>query len=167
MHALRTAIDRAVTLVGVAFIGAIGFADDWTVGPIVVALGALLPALPTFVIAAGAYGLVQYGTCEWMQRRWGDWIGKRGRRIEAQLERWRRGRILRHPARWITRDSIFLFVLASVIFAPVIVVAIARISSDRPISRRRMLLSCAIYGVWFAALYTAIGYGIGIEVRSF
>jgi hypothetical protein len=29
-----------------------------------------------------------------------------------------------------------------------------------------VILSSAIYGVWFAALYTSIGYGVGEGVRS-
>jgi hypothetical protein len=48
----------------------------------------------------------------------------------------------------------------------VVVVAVAQLASDEPLPHRRVMLSSATYGVWFAALYTAIGYGVGEGVRS-
>jgi hypothetical protein len=167
MERVRSAIRRLVTVAGVAFVGSIGFADDWTVGPIVIGLGAVLPAVPTFAISAVAYGLVQYGASRWMLRGWNDWLQRgHGRRIEQHLEKWRRGRIMRYPVRWITHGSPFWYGLASVIFAPVVVVAVAQLASEEPVPDRRVVLSSVIYGIWFAGLYTAIGYGIGTGVRS-
>jgi hypothetical protein len=48
----------------------------------------------------------------------------------------------------------------------VVVVAVAQLASDEPLPHRRVMLSSATYGVWFAALYTAIGYGVGEGVMS-
>lgn len=167
MDAVRSVISRLQTLAGTAFVGVMAFADDWTVGPIVIALGAELPAVPTFAITAGVYGIVQYATCQWMLRRWNDWLEHdHGQRIEQRLEKWRSSRFLHHPVRWITHGSPFWYALASVIFAPVVVVAVAQLASERPIPQRRVVVSSAIYALWFAALYTAIGLGIATGIHS-
>lgn len=163
---VRSALRRVETVAVGAFVAMIGFTDDFTVGPIVIALAAVLPALLTFAITAGVYSLVQYGACRWLLRRWDEWIHGSGHRLERQLEKWRKGRILKYPVRWITHGSIFWFGLASVIFASVVVIAVAQLSSDEPVPHRRVILSSAIYGVWFAGLYTAVGYGVGEGVRS-
>lgn len=166
MTPVRREARRALNIAVGAFVAIIGFADDWTIGPIVVALGAVLPALLTFAVTAVAYSLVQYSACRWLLRRWSEWMDGSGQRLERRLERWRNGRILRYPVRWITHGSVFWFGLASVIFASVVVVAVAQVSNDEPIPRRRVVLSSVVYGVWFAALYTAAGYGIGRGVRD-
>jgi hypothetical protein len=149
-----------------AFVTMIGFFDDAVVGPIVIALAAVLPALLTFAITAGVYSLVQYASCRWLLRRWDEWIHGNGQRLEQRVEKWRNGRILKYPFNWITHGSTFWFGLASVIFASVVVVAVSQLASDKPVPHRRVILSSAIYGVWFAALYTSIGYGVGRGVRS-
>jgi hypothetical protein len=166
VSALRSGIRRVLAVATGAFVTMIGFFDDFTVGPIVIALAAVLPALLTFAITAGFYSLVQYAACRWLLRRWDAWISGNGRRLEGRLEKWRKGRILKYPVNWITHGSIFWFGLASVIFASVVVVAVAQLASDEPVPHRRVILSSAIYGIWFAALYTSIGYGVGEGTRS-
>jgi hypothetical protein len=166
VSALHSGIHRVLTVAIGAFVTMIAFFDDFTVGPIVIALAAVLPVLLTFAITAGVYSLVQYAACRWLLRRWEEWIHGNGQRLERRLEKWRNGRILKYPVNWITHGSIFWFGLASVIFASVVVVSVAQLASDEPVPHRRVILSSAIYGVWFAALYTSIGYGIGEGVRS-
>jgi hypothetical protein len=53
------------------------------------------------------------------------------------------------------------FARASVILGTVIVTAVVRLSTGQSVPRRRLIISSIVYGVWFAALYTAIGFGIG------
>jgi len=166
VSALQSGIHRVLTVAIGAFVTMIAFFDDFTVGPIVIALAAVLPALLTFAITAGVYSFVQYAACRWLLRRWEEWIHGNGQRLERRLEKWRNRRILKYPVNWITHGSIFWFGLASVIFASVVVVSVAQLASDEPVPHRRVVLSSAIYGVWFAALYTSIGYGIGEGVRS-
>lgn len=161
-RAIRALLTTAIA----TFVGAIAFVDDLVIGPIVIALAAWLPALVTFAVAAGAYSFVTLWACEWMLRRWESWIAGNGSRLERRFEKWRRGRLLKYPVRWIERGSTFWFALASVILGTVIVVAVARLSTGEPVPRRRVVVSAVVYGVWFAALYTAIGFGIGGGVRD-
>jgi hypothetical protein len=132
----------------------------------VIALAAFLPALVTFAVTAAVYGLVQYAACRWLLRRRDEWLEGHGHRLERRLEKWRNGRVLKYPVRWITHGGILWYALASVIFSSVVVIAVAQLASAEPLPRRRVILSSAIYGTWFAALYTAVGYGIGEGVRS-
>jgi hypothetical protein len=166
MSALRMGIKRVMTIAMGAFVTVIGFFDDPAIGPIVIALAAALPALLTFAITACVYSLVQYLSCRWLLRRWDEWIQGNGHRLKGRLEKWRSGRFLRYPVGWITNGSILWFGLASVIFASVVVVAVAQLASDKPVPHHRVVLASVIYAVWFAALYTSIGYGIGEGVRS-
>jgi len=141
---------------------ALGFFDDWTVGPIVIALAAVLPALATFAITAVVYGFVQYGASLWLVRGWDEWMkSDDGRRFAARLQKRRQGRITSRAVQWITHGSIWWFVVGSVILATVDVVAILQLTSAESVPRPRIMVSAAVYGTWCAALWTAAGYGIG------
>lgn len=157
MRTLRHLLTTAVA----TFVAAIAFVDDLVIGPIVIALAAWLPALLTFAVAAGAYSFLTLWACEWMLRRWEQWIAGHGSRLERRFEKWRQGRLLKYPVRWIERGSTVGFALASVILGTVIVTAVVRLSTGQSVPRRRLIISSIVYGVWFAALYTAIGFGIG------
>ena len=150
-----------------AIVTALGFFDDLTVGPIVIGLAAVLPALATFAVTAVVYSLVQNWASRWLIDHWDQWIsGDNGRRFEKRLEKWREGRVTRRAVEWVTSGSIWQYALASIILATVDVVAIWRISTKGEIPQRRVVLSAAVYGTWCAALWTAAGYGIGVGIRS-
>jgi hypothetical protein len=150
-----------------AIVTALGFFDDVTVGPIVIALAAYLPALATFAVTAVVYSLVQYWASLWLIHHWDEWIeGENGRRFEDRLQKWRQGRFTRRAVDGVTSASTGAFVIASIAFATVDVVAIWKLSTETPMPRRRVALSAVVYGTWCAALWTATGYGIGIGIRS-
>ena len=150
-----------------AIVTVIGFFDDSTIGPIVVALAAVLPALLTFAITAVVYSLVQYWASMWLSRHWAGWIQSgSGRRAEGRLEKWRQGRILGRVVRGVTSGSIWWYAVASLAFAAVDVVAIWNLSSDKPIPQRRIMIASIVYGTWCAVLWTSAGYGVGFGIRS-
>jgi len=150
-----------------AIVTVIGFFDDSTIGPIVVALAAVLPALLTFAITAVVYSFVQYWASVWLVRHWAQWIqGERGQRAEARLEKWRQGRVLGRVVKGVTSGSVWWYAVASLAFAAVDVVAIWNLSADKPISQRRVLVASVVYGTWCAVLWTSAGYGVGLGFRQ-
>jgi hypothetical protein len=145
----------------------IGFFDDSTIGPIVVALAALLPAVLTFAITAVVYSFVQFWASMWLVRHWSGWIRTdNGRRAEARLEKWRQGRFLGRVFRGVTNGSVFWYAVASLAFAAVDIVGIWNLSSEEPIPRRKVAVASAVYGTWCAVLWTGAGYGIGVGFGS-
>jgi hypothetical protein len=115
----------------------------------------------TFGLTAPVLTLVNIVCCNWLQRGWESWIHGHGARLEAKLERMRRGRLLRHPVGWIARESIVWFTIAAGLIGTVIVVAVTRLSGGREVGKRRIALASVAYSVGFAATYTGIGLGIG------
>jgi hypothetical protein len=161
---LKAALDA--TVAG-AIVTVLGFFDDVTIGPIVIGLSAVLPALATFVGTALVYSLVQYGASEWLVHHWDEWIhGENGRRFETRLQKWRQRRITQRAVESVTKGSILGYALASVVLAAVDVVAIWNLSSKEPLPQRNVTLSAAVYGTWCAALWTATGYGISVGINS-
>ena len=150
-----------------AIVTVLGFFDDVTIGPIVIGLSAVLPALATFVGTAVVYSLVQYGASEWLIHHWDEWIqGENGQKFEARLQKWRQGRITRRAAEDVTKGSLIGYVFASIVLAAVDVVAIWKLSSKEPLPQRNVALSAWVYGTWCAALWTATGYGISVGINS-
>src|SRR5262249_52613522 len=100
------------TLAG-AIVTVIGFFDDTFIGPVVVALAALLPAVLTFAITAVVYSLVQYWASVWLVGHWGMWVQTdSGKRAEARLEKWRQGRVLGRIVKGVTSGSVFWYAVA-------------------------------------------------------
>jgi hypothetical protein len=150
-----------------AITAALGYFDDLTVGPIVIALAAKLPAVPTFAITAVVYGFVQYWASIWLIRHWDEWIqGENGQRFEARLQKWRQGRVTQRLVAAVTGGSIFWYVIASLAFATVNIVGIWKLSTEEPMPRWRIVLSAVVYATWCAALWTAAGYGIRVGIDS-
>jgi hypothetical protein len=150
-----------------AIVTVLGFFDDVTIGPIVIGISAVLPALATFLGTAVVYSLVQYGASEWLIHHWDEWIqDEHGRRFVARLQKWRERRITRRAVEGVTRGSLIGYVLASVVLAAVDVVAIWNLSSTEPLPQRNVALSAGVYGTWCAALWTATGYGISVGISS-
>lgn len=153
--------------IAAAIVTVIGYFDDLTVGPIVIALAAKLSALLTFAVTAVVYGFVQYWASIWLIDHWDEWIqGERGKRFEARLEKWRQGRLTQRLVEGVTGGSIFWYVVASLAFATVNIVGIWKLSTDEPMPQRRIVLSAVVYATWCAALWTAAGYGIHVGISS-
>jgi hypothetical protein len=150
-----------------AIVTVLGFFDDVTIGPIVIGLSAVLPALATFVGTAVVYSFVQYGASEWLIHHWDAWIhGENGRRFEARLGKWRQSRLTRGAVEGVTKGSLLAYTFASIVLAAVDVVAIWNLSSKEPLPQRNVVLSAVVYGTWCAALWTATGYGISVGIKS-
>ncbi len=153
--------------VAAAIVTVIGYFDDVTIGPVVIALAAKLPASLTFAITAVVYSLVQYWASIWLIRNWNGWIhGENGRRFESRLQKWRQGRFTRRLVEGVTGGSIFWYVVASLLLATVDIVAIWSLSAEEPIPTRRLVFSAIVYGTWCAALWTAAGYGIHVGIDA-
>jgi hypothetical protein len=162
---------RALTRVANGAIGALvgiyAFLDDLLLGPVLVAMTVWVPWYFEFAIAAGALTFVNILCCNWLQRSWDDWIRGYGAKLEARLEKLRRGRLLRYPLGWITRDSVVLITIAAGLIGTVIVVAVIRLAGSKPIGQRRILFASIAYSVGFAATYTGVGVAIRQLVRIF
>jgi hypothetical protein len=156
----------AGTVIG-AGVGVYAFLDDLFLGPILVGVTVWLPWYLTFGVAAAVLTSVNIACCAWMQRSWESWIHGHGARLEARLEKLRRVRVLKHPLRWITRDSDVWLTIAAGLIGTVIVVAVARLAGSKPVGPRRVVFASVAYSVGFAATYTGVGVGIGDLVRVF
>ncbi len=88
-----------------ALVAVYAFLDDLLLGPILVGVALWVPWYLTFGVAAGLLTSINIACCNWVQRSWDSWIHGRGAKLEARLEKRRRGRLLKHPLGWITRDS--------------------------------------------------------------
>jgi hypothetical protein len=148
-----------------ALVGVYAFLDDLLLGPVLVAVTVWVPWYLVFGIAAGAFTFVNIAACAWMQRRWDHWILGYGAKLEARLEKLRRGRVLKHPLGWLARDSTVLLVVAAGLIGTVIVVAVTRLAGGKQIGRRQILFASLAYSVGFAATYTGVGVAIEHLVR--
>jgi hypothetical protein len=138
----------------------------WPFGLPVLGLAARLNPLTVFAAAAFVLTLVNIACCAWLQRRWEVWIAGNARQLEARLAKTRSGRVMRRPVAWITRGSDGWFALAAVLVGAVIVVALARFTGGEPISKRRIRLASIGYSIFFAAVYSAIGFAVGDAIRA-
>lgn len=136
------------------------FLDDLFLGPVVVATAVFFPWYLTMGAATGVFTLVNIACCNWLQTRWDTWIRRQGARLEARLAKLREGRLLKYPARWITRDSDVWVTIASGLIGTVIVVTVIRLLGGTPIGQRRVLFASFAYSAGFAATYTGVGIGI-------
>jgi hypothetical protein len=150
-----------------ALVGVYAFLDDLLLGPILVAVTVWVPWYLVFGIAAGVLTFVNILCCTWMQRRWDEWIQGYGAKLEARLEKLRRGRFLKYPLGWIARGSTILLTIAAGLIGTVIVVAVTRLSGSKEVSRRQILFASIAYSVGFAATYTGAGVLVEHLVRLF
>jgi hypothetical protein len=160
-HRLARVADGAIG----AFVGVYAFLDDLLLGPVLIAVTVWVPWYLVFAVAGGVLTLVNIACCTWMQRRWDEWILGYGAKLETRLAKLRRGRVLKHPFGWITRDSTVLITVAAGLIGTVIVVAVIRLAGAKPIGRRRILFASVAYSAGFAATYTGVGVAIEHLVR--
>lgn len=79
------------------FVGFYAFFDNALVAPIIIGLVVGLGWPLAFAISVGFLGLVSTACTIWMLRRWDEWIASSGERLERQIAKLRRGRVMRHP----------------------------------------------------------------------
>ena len=98
--------------------------------------------------------------CHWIDRQWDGWMaGERGQKIEAKLSKLRTGRFMRHPVRWVTSGSSFLFA-----FAAALVTVVAHLLGGQRVGERKIFVASLTYAIAASLVFTAIGYGIGKAV---
>ena len=119
-----------VGVIGTA-IGIYAYADALVLGTLVVFLSALTVPLIVFGIAAVLLFFVNLWMCNWIERQWDVLIVGRETRFEKRLAKLRKGRVMRHPVRWITGGSAGMFALAAALMNAVTVVAAARLIGRR------------------------------------
>jgi hypothetical protein len=148
-----------------AAVAVYAFLDDLFLGPILVTTAVLFPWYLTMGAASVLFTFVNVACCNWLQRGWDSWIDGHGAKLETRLAKLRDGRLLRYPARWITRDSDVWVTVAAGLIGTVIVVAVIRLLGGKPVGHRRVVFASLAYSAGFAATYTGVGIGIDDLLR--
>jgi hypothetical protein len=89
-------------------------------------------------VAAG----LNLAACGWLLPRWDQWVAAQGAKFERRLASLRRNRLLKYPTRWLAQGSTVMFAIACALIGAVTGVALARLASAQPLSRRRVLAAC-------------------------
>lgn len=146
-------------IVGTA-VAVYAFLDDLLFAPVLVTAAVLFPWYLTLCVATAVFTFVNVVCCSWVQRSWDIWIHTQGARLEARLAKLREGRLLKYPARWITRDSDIWVTVAAGLLGTVIVVTVIRLLGGKRIGRRRVIFGSLAYSAGFTATYTGVGIGL-------
>ena len=146
-------------IVGTA-VAVYAFLDDLLFAPVLIAAAVLFPWYLTLVVATAVFTFVNVVSCSWVQRSWDTWIHARGARLEARLAKLRARRLMKYPARWITRDSDIWVTVAAGLIGTVIVVTVIRLLGGAPVGRRRVIFASLAYSAGFTATYTGVGIGL-------
>ena len=139
---------------------------DPLIGLVIVFLAAWLRPWVVFIVAAIVLTLVNTALCTWVDRWWDLFAAGPGRKIEERLEKMRRGRIMRHPVRWITEGSAFWYSLAAMLTNAIQCVGIARIVGGAPVGQRRVRLAAVSFSVFEAGLFALLGWAMGDIIRA-
>jgi hypothetical protein len=157
--AARSAVMGAVVV-------AVGFFDGVFVGaPTAVAAAALRP-VPVYCVAVITVSLVVIGCCRWLERRWEEWFAGKGRRVQTRLEGMRASRLMSHPVDWIERGSDRWYAVAAAVANPILVAAISRVASGKPVGDRRIVLGAFAYALPYVAMWTLVGLTLGDSLRA-
>ena len=124
----------------------------------IAALAAWLNPLVVFAVAAALLTLLNIACSNWIQRQSDSWIAGNAERLEARLDKLRKGRIMRHPMAWITRGSSGWYALAAALINAITVSALARLIGGERVSERRIRRGALAYSIFFAAVYSFTGY---------
>jgi len=157
--AARSAVMDAVVV-------AVGFFDGVFVGaPTAIAAAALRP-VPVYCVAVITVSLVVIGCCRWLERRWEEWFAGKGRRVQTRLEGMRASRLMRHPVDWIERGSDRWYAVAAAVANPILVAAISRVASGKPVGNRRIVIGAFAYAFPYVAMWTLVGLTLGDSLRA-
>lgn len=137
------------------------FAGDTVFAAVGIGVAAWRGWLVGFLAAAAVATVLNLAACGWLLPRWDQWATVHGAGLERRMESLRRSRLLGRPTSWLAQGSVALFAVASGLIGAVIGVALARLASASPLSRRRVVAACVAEAVVKAALYASIGVGVG------
>ena len=148
-----------------AVVAAFAFFDGVFLGaPIAVLAASFRPSL-VYVVATTVVIFIVIACCSWIDRRWEDWVSGNGKRVEGRLAAMRASRLLRHPVAWVERGSDRWYAFAAAVGNPILVAALARFLSARPVGHRRILLGAVAYAVPYVAMWSLVGFALGDAVR--
>jgi len=153
---------------GAARTGSIGtlvagfaFFDGALIGAPIAALAATLTPWLVFIAAAVAVSFLSIACCRWVDRCWDAWFSGNAGRVEKRLKGMRESRLMRRPVAWIQGSSDRRYALAAAIVNPILVVALARTITGRPIGERRILLGSVAYAIPYVAMWSLVGIAVG------
>ena len=149
-----------------AIVAAVAFFDGVFVGAPIALLAASFRPLLVFVAAAVAVTCLSIACSGWLNRRWDDWLSGNDKRVAKKLEFMRASRLMQRPVAWIEGGSDRQYALAAAVVNPVLVVAVARSVSRKPIRGRRIRLGSIAYAIPYVAMWTILGYVAGASIRS-
>jgi hypothetical protein len=147
-------------------VAAFAFFDGVFVGAPIALLAASLRPLPVFVAATVAVACLAVACSAWLDRRWDDWLSGNDKRVANRLETMRASRLMRRPVAWIEGGSDRQYAFASALANPVLVVAVARSVSGKPIGGRRIRLGSIAYAIPYVAMWTLFGAGLSDAIHA-
>ena len=161
----RSGLKGRNALIGIIVAAYAIFDFDDPVMVVVLVAAIFLNPLVVFVGAVLLILAFNLWACHWIDRQWDGWMaGERGEKIEAKLSKLRTGRFMRHPVRWVTSGSSFLFAFAATLLNPALVTVVARLLGGQRVGERKILVTSLTYAIAASLVFTAIGYGIGQAV---
>jgi hypothetical protein len=147
-------------------VAALAFFDGVVLGAPVALLAASFRPLIVYMVATTAAIVLILASCRWVDRRWDDWLSGNASRMGKRLDGMRASRLMRHPVGWIERGSDRWYALAAALANPILVLAIARSISDKPVGDRRILLGSVAYAIPYVAIWSLVGLALGETIRS-
>ena len=147
-------------------VAAFAFFDGVFLGAPIALLAASFRPLVVYGVAAILVILIVVACCSWVDRRWDEWFSGNGKRIETRLEGMRKSRLMQHPVAWIERGSDRWYAFAAAVANPILVGALARFISGKPIGERRILLGAVAYALPYVAMWTIVGFALGDSIRG-
>jgi hypothetical protein len=146
-------------------VAALAFFDGVVLGAPVAILAASFRPLIVYVVATTAAIALTTASCRWVDRRWDDWLSGNANRMGKRLDAMRTSRLMRHPVGWIERGSDRWYALAAAVCNPILVLAIARSISGKPVGERRVLLGSVAYAIPYVAMWSLVGLALGESIR--
>lgn len=78
----------------------------------------------------------------------------------------RKGRIMSHPAKWVTGASDVLYVIAAALTSGITAVSLARVVGGRPVGEHRVIVAAVSYGIFCSGLWALIGFLAADAIRA-
>jgi hypothetical protein len=144
-------------------IGIYWLVDAYVIGIPTVVLAAWLNALIVFAVVAVVVVSINIWACSWINREWDTWA--RGK-VEAKLAKVRSKGAGKKVSGWVSRGSDAWFVVAAALTSAITTVALARLANGKPLGRHRVLLAAFGYGLFFAGLFSLLGWLGGDAYRA-
>ncbi len=140
--------------------------DGLVIGAPVVILAALFNPLIVFVVAAALLVPLNIWFCGWLDGHWTAGRSGYAKRVETRLEKVRSGRVMKHPAKWVTSGSDTWFAVAAALTNAITVVCLTRVVGGQPLGRHRVLLAGIGYGLGCSAIWAFVGFLLSDAVRA-